>query len=89
MVTRRDEREHHPAAEPVGQRTDHDPAQRADDHRHRDQQRHVGLAERTEGPLVAEQRAERADQRPGPEVDREPEGRHAPASATANRPPRG
>ena len=27
-------------------------------------------------PVVAEERPERADQRPGPEVDREPDGRH-------------
>ena len=42
----RDDREHHPAAVPVGQRADDDAAERADDHRDGDQQGHVGLGER-------------------------------------------
>ena len=50
MVDGGDEREHHAAAVPVGERADHDAAQRADEHRHRDQQRDVGLGERTERP---------------------------------------
>ena len=42
----RHQREHDPAAEPVGQRADRDPAQRADHDRHGDQQR---LLERPTG----------------------------------------
>ena len=49
MVTRRDDREHHPAAEPVGQRTDRDAAEGADDDRDRDEQGDVGLAEGRRG----------------------------------------
>ncbi len=81
---RRDDREHDPAAVAVGERTDDDPAQRADDDRDRDHQRDVGLGELTEGARLTEQRAERADERPGPEVHREADGGHGQHQAGAS-----
>ena len=72
---RRDQREHDPAAVAVGQRPDQDAAQGSDQDRHGDQEGHVGLAEGAQGALLAEQRAERAEQRPRPEVHGEPERR--------------
>ena len=80
---RGDEREHHPPAVAVGQGAHDDPAQRADDHRHGDQERHVGLGQLAERPRVAEHRPEGAEQRPGPEVHGEAEGgerQHQPAA---------
>ena len=72
---RGDEREHHPAAVPVGQRADDDPAERPDEHGDRDQERHVGLGQLAQRPGLAEHRAERADQGPRPEVDGEAQRR--------------
>ena len=70
---RGDDREHHATAVAVRHRPDHDPAERADQHRHSHQKGDVRLAEVAQRPGVAEHRAERADERPGPEVHREPE----------------
>ena len=70
---RGDHREHHATAVAVRHRPDHDPAERADQHRHSHQQGDVRLAQVAERPGVAEHRAERADERPRPEVHGEPE----------------
>ena len=66
-----DEREHDPGAEPVGERADRDAAERADDDGHRDEQRLGGEAQ---AEAFLDARAERAEQRPRPEVHREPDG---------------
>ena len=68
---RRDQGEHQPAAEPVGQGPDHDPPEGTHQHGDGDEQGHVRLGELTEGTGVLEHRPQRADQRPGPEVHRE------------------
>ena len=57
-------REHPPRAEPVGERADRDPAERADQHRYGDQQR---LLEGGQAELLTQRRAERRQQCPRPE----------------------
>ena len=63
-----DGREHHPRAQPVGQGAHRDASDGPDHHRYGDEQ---GLLERGETELLAVGHAERADQRPRPEVDEE------------------
>ena len=49
----RHQREHHPAAEPVGQRADRDPAQRTDHHRHRNQRAPAGTGSDAASPSAS------------------------------------
>ena len=61
-----DSDEHDATTEPVGERTDHDPAQRPDQYRRRNQHRPLGAGQR-QIPGVGG--GQRADHVPGPEID--------------------
>src|SRR5690606_20263803 len=66
-----DRREHHTRPEAVGESTDGNPSERADDHRHGHRDGHL---ERGELELAAVGVAQRGDEVPGPEVHQEPDG---------------